>query len=95
MKKSHADTLVGQIDELQKYYREAFATTDDIKALQGVERCIELKMKVWGFDGKATVAEIIDQPSAEISIDLSKLSKETLLEIREQSRTINPKKLKT
>lgn len=93
MQRSQSDILVTQIDQLQECYRKLFDDTSDLKALQGVERCIELKMKVWGFDGKGVVAEISDNPTAEISIDLSKLSKQTLFEILEQSQTItNTKK---
>lgn len=80
MKKSHSEILIQQIDSLQSRYNDPEVTADEIKALQGVERCLELKMKIWGFDGKNPQAEQ-EQEASEIVIDITKLSKQALQEI--------------
>lgn len=79
-------TVVDEITTLQAQYVKAFDDTFDIKALQGVERCIELKMKVYALDGK-NPPQIDENP--EITIDLSKLSSSTLKEIIELTQKIS------
>lgn len=81
MKKSKADTLIEQIDELQQDFQQQFAAQGEIKWLQGVERCVELKMKVWGFDGKQPPVENDPAPVPQIVLDLTRLSTTTLAEI--------------
>ncbi len=44
--------IIQEIDDLAKKYNQLFARDEDIKSLQGVERCIEMKMKACGIDGK-------------------------------------------
>lgn len=72
--------LLCRLDSLEKLYREGYATGEDMKLLQGVERCIELRMKLLGYDGKTVVAApaAVDRV---ISIDLKRLSDDTLREI--------------
>ncbi|MEG0656052.1 MAG: hypothetical protein RR465_03395, partial [Mucinivorans sp.] len=81
MKKSPFELLVSEIDTLQKKYADQYKQEADLKALQGVERCLELKMKIMGFDGKTPPTIGIETPGAEFLLDLSKLSKQALQEI--------------
>ena len=81
MKKSRADLLIEQIDELKTDFQSLFDEQKELKWLQGVERCLELKMKVWGFDGKQPPVEAEPPPS--VVLDLTRLSKATLAEIVE------------
>lgn len=81
MKRSYADTLIQEINELKNDFQGLFDDQKELKWLQGVERCMELKMKVWGFDGKQPVPEVEPAPAPKIVLDLTKLSTETLSEI--------------
>ena len=52
----------------------------ELKALQGIERCIELRMRLLGFDGKSVPAQPAPQePPAEL--DLTRLSENALKEL--------------
>lgn len=44
--------IIHEIDNLAQKYNQLFDRDEDIKSLQGVERCIEMKMKACGIDGK-------------------------------------------
>ncbi len=44
-KKTKQLTIIEEIDGLKEKYEDLFRTTEDIKALQGVERCLEMKIK--------------------------------------------------
>lgn len=46
------EQLVDEVDKISKRYADHFTESADIKALQGMERCVELKMKIRGIDGK-------------------------------------------
>lgn len=81
MEKSRADTLIDQIDALQRDFQLQFDQQGEIKWLQGVERCVELKMKVWGFDGKQPPAEPAPPAAPPMVIDLKRLSTATLAEL--------------
>ncbi|MEG1371956.1 MAG: hypothetical protein RSD75_06425 [Mucinivorans sp.] len=81
MKKSPFELIISEIDALQLRYTELFASENDIKSLQGVERCLEMKMKIMGFDGKNSPPTENETSTAEIILDLTKLSKQSLEEI--------------
>lgn len=87
MKRSHFDTLLHEINELAKTYSTAFDLENDYKALQGVERCIELKIKLFDKDEQTTGKDPDSEKQTELNIDLSKLSKQTLSEILQLSKT--------
>lgn len=91
MKKSHFDTLLREINELAKTYSAAFDVENDYKALQGVERCIDLKLKLFDKDEQNTAKDPDAEKQTELIIDLSKLSKQTLSEILQISKTKSPK----
>lgn len=82
------------IDSLERLYRRYVhllsfndnepPTQPDVKLLQGIERCLELKMKLLGFDGKRPfqgAAAGAQKEEQTITIDLSCLSKNTIEEI--------------
>lgn len=46
------EKIIDEIDALAQKYEQLFARDEDIKSLQGIERCIEMKMKTCGYDGK-------------------------------------------
>lgn len=75
--------LLRRLETLEKLYRDNFCSQDDLKALQGVERCIELRMKLLGCDAKQSAgnAGAVNTPEAAMSIDLSKLSENTINEL--------------
>lgn len=78
--------LLKRVDSLEKLYRDSFAINDDPKLLQGVERCIEIRMKLLGYDGKNSVAAPIAAETI-LSIDLKQLSETTLRELLAKSST--------
>lgn len=79
------------IDSLEKTYRRQIELqtqeqnkTADIKIMQGVERCLELKMKLLGLDGKQPFVAVEDKtgnPSDDIVLDLNSLSRQTIQEL--------------
>ncbi len=75
-------TIITEINALKKHYEELFLCEQDIKALTGVERCIEMKMKVMGIDGKHK-----DEPqttnNTQTHISLSELPTKLLNELLE------------
>lgn len=72
--------LLQRLDSLESLYRDGYHANEDLKLLQGVERCIELRMKLLGFDGKTTAAAPVAAESI-VSIDLKQLSDETIREL--------------
>lgn len=82
------------IDSLEKAYRRQIdlQTEDkavDVKMMQGVERCLELKMKLLGFDGKQQPVlcnEKAEGADDDIVIDIGGLSHQTVKELVEISR---------
>lgn len=81
MKKIIIDTITKRIDHLEGLYSDR-ADSGDIKALQGIERCIELLMRLHGIDGKSVVDEFEDDIIGDNSmINLSDLSTDTLKEL--------------
>lgn len=75
--------LLQRIDALEQMYDLAWQDSRDIKLLQGLERCIELRMKLFGYDGKSQVATVIDtSPGA--TLNLKMLSEAALREINQQ-----------
>lgn len=77
---SSVNDLLDRLDTLETLYREGYLQNADLKLLQGVERCIELRMKLLGYDGKtATAAPVVTESI--MSIDLTKLSDTTLKEL--------------
>lgn len=74
--------MLKRLDSLEKLYRESYFTNEDLKLLQGVERCIELRMKLLGYDGKSSTAAPVASESI-VSIDLKRLSDQTLRELLE------------
>lgn len=77
---NYTTDLLDRLDTLEELYRVSYIDGGDLKLLQGVERCIELRMKLLGFDGKSAAAAPVAAESI-VSIDLKKLSNETLKEI--------------
>lgn len=77
---SSVNDLLDRLDTLETLYREGYLQNADLKLLQGVERCIELRMKLLGYDGKTTTAAPVVTESI-MSIDLTKLSDTTLKEL--------------
>lgn len=76
----HED-IASRLDDLQlRYEIAAESAPTDVKLLQGIERCVELRMKLYGLDGK-TPPTTTANPDPIITIDLAKLSTQTLKEI--------------
>lgn len=73
--------LIAEIDIITKRYEELFAREDDIKALQGMERCVELKMKICGFDGKPLPTPPTTDRVVEPSISLAELPTSVLKQL--------------
>lgn len=79
------------IDALEKRYRHLIEIQSeqqdkvvDVKMMQGEERCLELKMKLLGFDGKQPFKPTEVGCSGvhdDIVIDLKTLSKQTIREL--------------
>ncbi len=86
--------LAKEIDRVAKLYEELFLRVDDIKSLQGMERCIELKMKICGLDAKQC-AHSVEKQQIENSILLSELPTEVLKQLLEILNHQIMKKLKT
>lgn len=84
------------IDALEKIYHrqielqsEQHNKVTDIKTMQGVERCLELKMKLLGFDGKQQFMPTQTNCSPtgdDIVIDLNDLSQQTIQELNRMSK---------
>lgn len=74
------EDLLQRIDALEQMYSSAWQDSSDLKLLQGLERCIELRMKLFGYDGKSQVAtsSIPEQGS---TLNLKILSEAALREI--------------
>lgn len=78
---SRVAVMIEKLDSLEELYRIAFDDSSDIKALVGVERCLELRMKILGLDGKQGVGVTMAPPENLLTIDLEKLSQATLVEL--------------
>lgn len=70
--------LLNEVGEISHNYRQLYDNTEDIKALQGMERCAELYMKICGIDGKQHI-ELV--PTADSSISLADLPDDLLQQI--------------
>lgn len=77
-----ASELFEAISSLEKLYYEYYASKEDLKVLQGMERLIEIRMKLYGYDGKNRVVRP-SVPDDFRVIELSKLSEMALREILE------------
>ncbi|CDN31560.1 hypothetical protein BN938_1473 [Mucinivorans hirudinis] len=75
--------LIQRLDTLEELYRQSFSQSEDVRLLQGVERCIELRMKLLGYDGKTQAAAPVTEERT-ITIDLKQLSETTLKDILQQ-----------
>ncbi len=87
------DRLMREVAQLSKRYEQLFASTDDLKALQGMERCLEMKMKICGLDGKQPLQSTqINQtpnnllPLTELPTELLELLLSTLSERKSTSQ---------
>ncbi len=86
--KPNGDEIINEIDRLAKRYEELFSREDDIKALQGIERCLEMKIKYLASVERVNQSDdVVTEPQ----ISLSELPTELLLEI---FNAINSKKMK-
>lgn len=76
--------ILKRLDRLEERYWQ-LSLEGDIKACNGLEHCIELRMRLFGFDGKNSV----DLPSAQSAIiDLDRLSESTLGELITNARQV-------
>ncbi len=78
--------IITEIDELKGRYEGLFESVEDIKALQGIERCLEMKIKLSPVELKRE-----DEGTNGVKISLSELPTKLLEEI---FNTINSKKMK-
>ncbi len=85
-------TIISEINALKKDYQELFLSEGDIKALTGVERCIEMKMKVMGIDGKQKEENQSAKQNNQSYISLSELPTKLLNEILEHINSKNMEK---
>ncbi|MFI3286979.1 MAG: hypothetical protein R3Y61_00720 [Rikenellaceae bacterium] len=83
--------IIKEIDELSKRYEMLFQRDEDLKTLQGMERCLEMKMKAYGIDGKNTT-ENEAAPIHETKINLNTLPTKLLREILENLTAQNSQK---
>ncbi|MEG2479730.1 MAG: hypothetical protein RSA50_05615 [Mucinivorans sp.] len=75
-------TIQKHIDKLQEQYQRAVdESPNDIKILLGIERCIELRMRLWGFDGKPSAQSFTPTAPTSEAIELASLSQATLKEL--------------
>lgn len=74
--------IIEEIDALCRRYENLFDKDEDPKMLQGMERCIEMKMKASGIDGKNNPESEAQQNPSTI-IDLSKIPTSLLKELLE------------
>lgn len=84
--KSIAQQLLDQVSLIAERYEELFAQNEDAKALQGLERCVELMMKICGIDGKQTLDLV---PTADRAISLAELPIEQLQLIVNHIKTLS------
>ncbi len=82
------DKIIDEIDELTKKYEMLFARDEDLKSLQGMERCIEMKMKACGMDGKNKI-ENDDNSNNETRLILSELPTKFINELIEIANSKN------
>ncbi len=82
------DKIIDEIDELTKKYEMLFARDEDLKSLQGMERCIEMKMKACGMDGK-NKTENDDNSNNETRLILSELPTKFINELIEIANSKN------
>lgn len=68
--KSVVQQLLDEVEKISRHYQAQFDTTDDIKALQGMERCAELYLKICGIDGKQPLELVPAVHSAISLVDL-------------------------
>lgn len=71
------EKLLREVTQLSKKYEQLFASSDDIKALQGMERCVEMKIKISGIDAKQ-MQSIPPKMENQNSFPLSELPTELL-----------------
>lgn len=71
--------IIQRINKLEQRYEE-LSQGGDVKYLNGMERCIELLMKVYGVDGKNSY-DIIENSQDKVKVDMSRLSSSTLSEL--------------
>lgn len=74
---STPEKLLREVTQLSKKYEQLFASSDDIKALQGIERCVEMKIKISGLDAK-TQQQLAPITENSNSIPLTELPTELL-----------------
>ncbi len=70
--------IIKQIDELTKKYDNIFIQENELKALQGMERCIEMKVKVLGLDTKKTPPMVPENKNIENNISIAELPTELI-----------------
>lgn len=94
-KRKIIDNITSRIDSLADRYNR-IADSGEVKALQGLERCIELVMRLHGIESKSFIEQIDESVEENNSvIKLEDLSTETLKELFELSRTSNKKAQKS
>lgn len=77
------DQTAGEQSTPERHLKRGTRTHEalDIKPLQGIERCIELRMRL--LLNSTTTQNSTDTQQEQLSVNLSKLSRETLLELLE------------
>lgn len=81
-------SLLDQIEAIKELYAQAYQSTEDPKSLQGMERCVELKIKVITLEQPTTN----QQSKEDTTIDITKLPTTLLLQIINHiENTMKPK----
>lgn len=87
--------ITSRINFLEDRYN-ALADSGDAKSLQGLERCIELVMRLHGIESKSFIEQVEDFEEGNNSvIKLEDLSTETLKELFDLTRNCTKKAQKS